>query len=90
MENEKDYMEIDLVEVFAVIRDNLRNIFAVILYCVVLAAGYLVIKPSAPLPEEAPWDTQYRSDANVRIKVVTNMANFNLQQKLLRIIKYCC
>ena len=82
MENEKDYTEIDLVEVFHVILDNARNIFVVMLCCVVLAAVYLVIKPPAPLPEEAPWETRYRSYAQVRIKVVTNMANFNLSQKI--------
>ena len=82
MENEKDYTEIDLVEIFHVILDNLRNIFVVMLCCVVLAAAYLVIKPPTPLPEEAPWDTRYRSHAKVRIKVVTNMANFNLSHKI--------
>ncbi len=45
MENEKDYTEIDLVEVFHVIMDNARNIFVVTLCCVLIAAAYVFMQP---------------------------------------------
>ena len=81
--NEKDYTEIDLVEVFRVIKNNIRNILVVTLCFVLLAAAYLAISPPTPpeAPKEAPWATRYRSNAKVRIKVNTNAPNFNLAQK---------
>lgn len=43
-ENEQDYTEIDLVEVFHVLVDNLRNILVVTVCCVLAAAGYVFSK----------------------------------------------
>lgn len=60
MENEKDYTEIDLVEVFYVILDNLRNIFVVTLCCVLIAAAYVFMQPKAA--------ASYTSDALVRVR----------------------
>ncbi len=42
---EKDYMEIDLAEVFYILKKNLRNIFVVTLCCVLIAAGYIFLQP---------------------------------------------
>lgn len=60
MENEKDYTEIDLVEVFYVILDNLRNIFVVTLCCVLIAAAYVFMQPKAT--------ASYESKALVRVR----------------------
>ncbi|MBP3689820.1 MAG: hypothetical protein J6I74_00700, partial [Schwartzia sp.] len=60
MENEKDYTEIDLVEVFYVIKDNARNIFVVTLCCVLIAAAYVFMQPKAA--------ASYTSDALVRVR----------------------
>ena len=59
MENEKDYTEIDLVEVFYVIKDNARNIFVVTLCCVLIAAAYVFTQSRTP---------SYTSEALVRFK----------------------
>ncbi len=56
-EREKDYTEIDLVEVFHVIKDNRRNIAVVTGCCLVLAILYLLI--ATPV---------YESQALLRIK----------------------
>ncbi len=84
-DNEKDYMEIDLIEVLHIIVNNARNIFVVATCCVFVAAAYLMVKPSSPSPateqKEAPWPVFYRSSATLRIKATSNMANFNLAQK---------
>ncbi len=56
-QNEKDYMEIDLVEVFYILKKNLRNIFVVTLCCVLIAAGYVFLQPKA---------ATYTSEALVR------------------------
>lgn len=60
MENEKDYTEIDLVEVFHVIMDNARNIFVVTLCCVLIAAAYVFMQPKAA--------ASYESQALVRVR----------------------
>ena len=60
MENEKDYTEIDLVEVFHVILDNARNIFVVTLCCVLIAAAYVFMQPKAT--------ASYESQALVRVR----------------------
>ncbi len=59
-QNEKDYMEIDLVEVFYIIKDNLRNIFVVTLCCVLIAAAYVFMQPKAA--------ATYTSEALVRVR----------------------
>lgn len=59
LENEKDYTEIDLVEVFYVIKDNARNIFVVTLCCVLIAAAYVFTQSRTP---------SYTSEALVRFK----------------------
>ncbi len=56
-EKEKDYTEIDLVEVFHVLKDNRRNIAVVTACCVVLALLYLLI--ATPV---------YESQALLRVK----------------------
>ncbi len=87
-QNEKDYTEIDLVEVFYVIRDNLRNIFVVTLCCMLLAGAYLMLKPvpapsqDSAVPKEEEWIDHYRSKATLRLRIITNIPNFNLAQKL--------
>ena len=61
MENqEKDYMEIDLAEVFYIIKSNLRNIFVVTLCCVLIAAAYVFMQPKAA--------ATYTSEALVRVR----------------------
>ena len=60
MENEKDYTEIDLVEVFHVILDNARNIFVVTLCCVLIAAADVFMQPKAT--------ASYESQALVRVR----------------------
>lgn len=61
MENqEKDYMEIDLAEVFYILKKNLRNIFVVTLCCVLIAAGYVFMQPKAA--------ATYTSEALVRVR----------------------
>lgn len=60
MENEKDYTEIDLVEVFYVIKDNARNIFVVTLCCVLIAAAYVFWQSRAAIG--------YESQALVRVQ----------------------
>lgn len=60
MENEKDYTEIDLVEVFHVILDNARNIFVVTLCCVLIAAAYTFMQPKAA--------ASYTSETLLRIR----------------------
>lgn len=60
-QNEKDYMEIDLVEVFYIIKNNLRNIFVVTLCCVLIAAAYVFMQPKA---------ATYTSEALVRVRVM--------------------
>lgn len=60
MENEKDYTEIDLVEVFHVILDNARNIFVVTLCCVLIAAAYTFMQPKAA--------SSYTSESRLRIR----------------------
>lgn len=59
-QNEKDYMEIDLVEVFYILKKNLRNIFVVTLCCVLIAAGYVFLRPKAA--------AIYTSEALVRVR----------------------
>lgn len=59
-QNEKDYMEIDLAEVFYIIKDNLRNIFVVTLCCVLIAAAYVFMQPKAA--------ATYTSEALVRVR----------------------
>ena len=59
-QNEKDYMEIDLAEVFYIIKDNLRNIFVVTLCCVLIAAAYVFMRPKAV--------ATYTSEALVRVR----------------------
>lgn len=65
MENEKDYTEIDLVEVFYVILDNARNIFVVTLCCVLIAAAYVYMQPKAA--------ASYTSETLLRIKQMPNI-----------------
>ncbi len=65
MENEKDYTEIDLVEVFYVILDNARNIFVVTLCCVLIAAAYVYMQPKAA--------ARYTSETLLRIKQMPNI-----------------
>ncbi len=77
-QNEKDYMEIDLVEIFYVIRDNLRNIFVVMFCCVAVAAAYVLLRPPAAQTPAAPASkdegkTFYRSAAMLRIKQLPNI-----------------
>lgn len=61
MENqEKDYMEIDLAEVFYIIKENIRNIFVVTLCCVLIAAAYVFMQPKAA--------ASYTSEALVRVR----------------------
>lgn len=82
--NEKDYVEIDLAEIFRILVNNARNIFFVAACCMLLATVYLMANPPAPqAPEkkEPPWPVYYRSTATLRIKAASNMANFNLAQK---------
>ncbi len=50
-QNEKDYMEIDLVEIFYILKKNIRNIFVVTLCCVLIAAGWLFTKRTVPVYE---------------------------------------
>ncbi len=57
MEDEKDYTEIDLVEVYHILKDNRRNIAMVTLCCIVLAVLYLLI--ATPV---------YESQALLRVK----------------------
>lgn len=64
MENEKDYTEIDLVEVFHVIKDNTRNIFVVTLCCVLIAAVYVFTQSKTP---------SYTSEALVRFKPMPSL-----------------
>ena len=59
-QNEKDYMEIDLVEVFYILKKNLRNIFVVTLCCVLIAAAYVFLQPKAA--------ATYTSEALVRVR----------------------
>ncbi len=59
-QNEKDYMEIDLVEIFYILKKNLRNIFVVTLCCVLIAAAYVFLQPRAA--------TTYTSEALVRVR----------------------
>ncbi len=61
-QNEKDYMEIDLVEVFYILKKNLRNIFVVTLCCVLIAAGYVFLLPKAA--------ATYTSEALVRVRMM--------------------
>ncbi len=58
--NEKDYMEIDLVEVFYILKKNFRNIFVVTLCCMLFAAGYVFLQPKAA--------ATYTSEALVRVR----------------------
>lgn len=62
--NEKDYMEIDLAEVFFVLWKNLRNILVITVCCVLLAAGWLFTKRTAPV---------YGSEACLRVKLVQHV-----------------
>ena len=64
LENEKDYTEIDLVEVFHVILDNARNIFVVTLCCTLIAVGYVFLQPKAAV--------RYESQALVRVRLLPN------------------
>jgi len=64
-QNEKDYMEIDLVEVFYILKKNLRNIFVVTLCCVLIAAAYVFLQPKAAVT--------YTSEALVRVRQWPNM-----------------
>lgn len=81
--NEKDYVEIDLGEVFHILVDNARNICIVTVCCVLMAGTYLMITPpTPPQPAEAPWPVFYRSQTTLRVKVVSNAANFNVAQKM--------
>ena len=57
---EKDYMEIDLAEVFYILKKNLRNIFVVTLCCVLIAAAYVFLQPKAA--------ATYTSEALVRVR----------------------
>ncbi len=79
MENEKDYTEIDLVEVFHVILDNARNIFVVTLCCVLIAAAYVFMQPKAA--------ARYTSETLLRIKQMpsimqTSKRNESLQSSM--------
>ncbi|MBR1885771.1 MAG: chain-length determining protein [Schwartzia sp.] len=56
-EKEKDYTEIDLVEVYHILQENVRNIARVTICCVVLAILYLLI--ATPV---------YESQALLRVK----------------------
>lgn len=68
-QNEKDYMEIDLVEVFYILKKNLRNIFVVTLCCVLIAAGYVFLQPKAA--------ATYTSEALVRVRVMPTIMQAN-------------
>ena len=61
-QNEKDYMEIDLVEVFYNLKKNFRNIFVVTLCCVMIAAAYVFLQPKAA--------ATYTSEALVRVRMM--------------------
>ncbi len=67
-QNEKDYMEIDLVEVFYILKKNLRNIFVVTICCVIVAAGWLFVKRTAPV---------YASEACLQVKPVQQVFSGN-------------
>lgn len=68
-QNEKDCMEIDLVEVFYILKNNLRNIFVVTLCCVLIAAGYTLLQPKAA--------ATYTSEALVRVRMMPNIMRAN-------------
>ena len=69
-EVEKDYTEIDLVEVFHVLVDNLRNILVVTVCCVLIAGGYLFAKRGMPT---------YTSEACLQVKPVAQVLMGNRQ-----------
>ena len=73
MENEKDYTEIDLVEVFHVILDNARNIFVVTLCCVLIAAAYVFMQPKA--------SARYTSETLLRIKQMPSIMQTSTLQE---------
>lgn len=64
-QNEKDYIEIDLVEVFYILKKNLRNIFVVTLCCVLIAAAYVFLQSKAAVT--------YTSEALVRVRVMPSI-----------------
>lgn len=70
MENqsERDYTEINLLELLYVIRDNARNIFVVTLCCVLLAAAYVFMQPKS---------ATYTSEALVRVRQMPNILKAN-------------
>ncbi len=53
-------MEIDLVEIFYILKKNFRNIFVVTLCCVLIAAGYVFLQPKAA--------ATYTSEALIRVR----------------------